>query len=38
MVGGSGHADERILERPRPRRVSLVVVGSRGLTGLRALG
>ena len=38
MVGASGHADERILELALSEAVSLVAVGSRGLTGLRALG
>lgn len=38
MLGGSGHADERILELAASESVSLVAVGSRGLTGLRALG
>lgn len=34
----SGNADERILATAASEGVSLVVVGSRGLTGLRALG
>jgi nucleotide-binding universal stress UspA family protein len=33
-----GHPDEQILSVARIERPSLVVVGSRGLTGLRALG
>jgi nucleotide-binding universal stress UspA family protein len=38
MIRTSGHAAERILETAAAERVSLVVVGSRGLTGVRALG
>ena len=38
VVSGSGHADERILELAASESVSLVAVGSRGLTGVRALG
>jgi nucleotide-binding universal stress UspA family protein len=38
VIHGSGHADEWILETAAAESVSLVVVGSRGLTGLRALG
>jgi nucleotide-binding universal stress UspA family protein len=38
VIRASGHADERILETADAQRVSLVVVGSRGLTGVRALG
>jgi nucleotide-binding universal stress UspA family protein len=38
VVRASGHAAECILERAATERVSLVAVGSRGLTGLRALG
>jgi nucleotide-binding universal stress UspA family protein len=33
-----GHADERILEAATSERVGLVAVGSRGLSGARALG
>jgi nucleotide-binding universal stress UspA family protein len=33
-----GHADERILEAAASERVALVAVGSRGLSGARALG
>jgi nucleotide-binding universal stress UspA family protein len=38
MLSAAGHADERILELTASESVSLVAVGSRGLTGLRALG
>lgn len=38
VIRASGHADERILQTAREESVALVVVGSRGLTGLRALG
>jgi nucleotide-binding universal stress UspA family protein len=38
MLDASGHADERILEFAASESVSLVALGSRGLTGLRALG
>lgn len=34
----SGHPDERIVEIAVNERVTLVAVGSRGLTGIRALG
>ena len=38
VVRASGHAAEHILATAVAERVSLVVVGSRGLTGVRALG
>ena len=38
VIRTSGHAAERILETSAAERVSLVAVGSRGLTGVRALG
>jgi nucleotide-binding universal stress UspA family protein len=38
MVAESGDADERIVELAASEPVSLVAVGSRGLTGVRALG
>jgi nucleotide-binding universal stress UspA family protein len=38
VLRASGHADERILEAAARKSVSLVAVGSRGLTGVRALG
>jgi nucleotide-binding universal stress UspA family protein len=38
VMHASGHAHERILEAAVKEPVSLVAVGSRGLTGLRALG
>ena len=38
VLRSSGHAHERILETAAAESVSLVAVGSRGLTGLRALG
>jgi nucleotide-binding universal stress UspA family protein len=38
MLRASGHADEQILKVADEESVSLVAVGSRGLTGLRALG
>jgi nucleotide-binding universal stress UspA family protein len=38
VVRRSGHAAEQILALAADERVALVVVGSRGLTGLRALG
>jgi nucleotide-binding universal stress UspA family protein len=37
-LGLSGHAAERILETAAAESVSLVALGSRGLTGVRALG
>jgi nucleotide-binding universal stress UspA family protein len=38
VIRTSGHAADCILETADAERVSLVVVGSRGLTGVRALG
>jgi nucleotide-binding universal stress UspA family protein len=38
VLRASGHADERILEAADSERVALVAVGSRGLSGVRALG
>lgn len=38
VLRSTGHAHERILETAAAEGVSLVAVGSRGLTGLRALG
>ena len=38
VLRASGHAHERILEAAASERISLVVVGSRGLSGVRALG
>lgn len=38
VMRASGHAHERILETAAAESVSLVAVGSRGLTGVRALG
>lgn len=38
VLRASGHADERILEAADLERVALVAVGSRGLSGMRALG
>jgi nucleotide-binding universal stress UspA family protein len=38
VVRTSGHAAECILETADAERVSLVVIGSRGLSGVRALG
>ena len=38
VIRTAGHAAERILETAVAEGVSLVVVGSRGLTGVRALG
>ena len=38
VVRASGDPSERILELAANERVALVVVGSRGLTGVRALG
>lgn len=38
VVRESGEPSERILELAASKRVALVVVGSRGLTGVRALG
>lgn len=38
VLRASGHADEHILATAAAESVSLVAVGSRGLTGLRALG
>jgi len=38
MLRSTGHAHERILGTAAAESVSLVAVGSRGLTGLRALG
>jgi nucleotide-binding universal stress UspA family protein len=38
IVRETGHPSERIIDIARSERVSLVAVGSRGLTGVRALG
>jgi nucleotide-binding universal stress UspA family protein len=38
VVRTSGHPDERIIETADSEQVSLVVLGSRGLSGMRALG
>ena len=38
VLRASGHAGEQILETAVRESISLVVVGSRGLTGVRALG
>ena len=38
VLRASGHADEHILQVATSESVSLVAVGSRGLTGVRALG
>jgi len=38
VIRASGHAADRILEAATGERTSLVVVGSRGLSGVRALG
>ena len=38
VLRASGHADERILEAAISEKVALVAVGSRGLSGARALG
>jgi nucleotide-binding universal stress UspA family protein len=38
VIRASGHAAERILDTAATEQVSLVVVGSRGLSGVRALG
>jgi nucleotide-binding universal stress UspA family protein len=38
VIHASGHADERILEAAAAQAVSLIVLGSRGLSGVRALG
>ncbi|HEU0023101.1 MAG TPA: universal stress protein [Thermoleophilaceae bacterium] len=38
VVRESGHAEERIVALAEDQSVSLIAVGSRGLTGVRALG
>lgn len=38
LLRASGHAEEHILQIAASQSVSLVVLGSRGLTGVRALG
>ena len=38
ILRAAGHADEEILKAVASQSVSLVAVGSRGLTGVRALG
>jgi nucleotide-binding universal stress UspA family protein len=38
IVRASGHPGERIVETAASEAVSLIAVGSRGLTGLRSLG
>jgi nucleotide-binding universal stress UspA family protein len=38
VIQAAGHPADRILETATAERASLVVVGSRGLGGLRALG
>ena len=38
VLRASGHADEHILEAATSERIALLAVGSRGLSGARALG
>ena len=38
VIRPSGHADERILEAAAAQETSLILLGSRGLSGVRALG
>lgn len=38
VMRASGHADQRILEAASSERIALLAVGSRGLSGARALG
>jgi nucleotide-binding universal stress UspA family protein len=38
LIRESGHAADRILETAAAQGASLITLGSRGLTGVRALG